>query len=76
MSECEKAKIIGYREMNQEQIEAINVLKALEIETVKQISAALNHALISDLTWTDVGKINLRQAFMAYVRAVARPQGD
>lgn len=76
MSECDKAKIVGYIEQTPEQIEAINLIKSFEISALMYLTEALNTAGNSDGRWASIGKTHLQQAFMAYVRAVARPNGD
>jgi len=77
MSECDKAKIIGYVEQTPKQIEAINLLKEAEIECVALINVYLNTNEIDiDKRWMAIAKTHIQQGFMAAVRAVARPNGD
>ncbi len=73
MSECEKAKIVGYIEQTPEQIESINALKKLEIEAVNFLEALTNCA---HPRWLSIAKTHIQQGMMAAVRAVARPKGD
>ena len=77
MSECDKAKIVGYIEQTPEQIQFINDFKQLEINCVDMF----NHfyaegAPDCDKRWMSIAKTHVQQGFMAAVRAVARPKGD
>lgn len=75
MSECDKAKIVGYIEQTPEQIDLINKLKTLEIEAIGTLGGVA--ALIkNDARWMSIAKTHIQQGFMAAVRAVARPNGD
>ncbi len=73
MSECDKAKIVGYIEQTPTQIDNINALKTYEIEIVKFLEALTNNA---HPRWLSIAKTHIQTGFMAAVRAVARPLGD
>lgn len=78
MSECDKAKIVGYVEQSPEQINGINTLKSIEISVVEILDKYLRDetAEKADKRWMSIAKTHIQQGFMAAVRAVARPNGD
>lgn len=84
MSECDKAKIVGYVEQTPDQIERINSLKSAEVEIVKLLECIARNIkdtnnpelLPADPRWLSIAKTHIQQGFMAAVRAVARPNGD
>ncbi len=78
LSECDKAKIVGYIEQTPEQIKTINDLKAMEIQVVKCLDSFIYAPLQlpADPRWMSIAKTHIQQGFMAAVRAIARPKGD
>lgn len=76
MSECEKAKIVGYVEQSPAQIEAINRLKSFEIEVLNEWEAVKHLVEKFDPRWMSIAKTHFQEGFMAAVRAIARPNGD
>ena len=80
MSECDKAKIVGYVPQTEAQIVLINMLKQSEIDLINLIEAiktdcASNNQPL-DPRWISIAKTHFQEGFMAAVRAVARPNGD
>lgn len=77
MSECDKAEIVGYLQQTQEQINAINEFKQLEIDVVRAIDTYFDPGAPSiDKRWMSIAKTHVQLAMMAAVRAIARPNGD
>lgn len=77
-----KAKITGYRELNQDEIDLMNEIKShgakLE-ELIQKLTAPRNPEGFSmdnypDQRWVAIGKTSLQQGLMALVRAVAKPE--
>lgn len=65
-------KIIGYRQLNEEEVALMNEGKELANrvrEYVEKLSTApnLNHR------WISIGKTDLQKGFMALMRAIVRP---
>ncbi len=80
MTDCDKAKIVGYIEQTPLQIETINKLKEMEINVVECFEAMNSVSSVGKLSmdhrWLAIAKTHIQQGFMAAVRAVARPNGD
>ena len=71
--ENQHRKIKGYRELSQEEIDAMN--------TIKEIGIVLGGAVEDlrviqgiDQRWVSIGATNLQQGLMALTRAVAKPE--
>lgn len=70
--ENQHRKISGYRELNQQEIDAMNSIKELASAVgvlVEELEA--NPSL--DKRWIAVAKTDLQKGFMAAVRSVAQP---
>ena len=66
------AKIAGYRDLSQVEIDAMNEINALGI----QIGALVDKLMATeglDKRWIAIGKTEAQQAIMALVRSVAQP---
>lgn len=65
-------KITGYRELTQDEIDAINEVKCAGqyLENVRDKLAALPAI---DRRWLDMGTADLQTGLMAFTRAIARP---
>lgn len=65
-------KITGYRDLSQEEIDAMNLIKAegADLEALIERIGALPDV---DQRWVAIAKTNLQQGIMALVRSVARP---
>ena len=72
MSECEKAKIVGYIEQTSEQIKLINEIKMLEADVLSKIIEIIPE---SNQELRTVGKHNIMSGFMFLVRSIARRHG-
>ena len=69
----QRRKIKGYRELTQREIDAMNSIKALEkdaLELMNQISEVPG----VDQHRLSIAKMNIEQAAMWAVKAVARPE--
>lgn len=65
-------KIIGYRDLSQEEIDAMNEVKALAVECGRMIDK-LSKVQILDQRSVALAKTNLQQGFMWAVRSIAQP---
>ena len=68
-------KIKGYRDLTQEDIDAMNSAKTLE-ESVLSYITLLENVGKSNPRWLAIAKTDLQKGFMALGRAIARPEGD
>ena len=69
--ENQHRQIKGYRELSQDEIDSMNVVKDLE----SRVLAALNTMEMNgaDPRWSAIARTTLQQGFMAFGRAIARP---
>jgi len=66
-------KITGYRQLNEEEVALMNIIKS---------SANVIGELVDDLIlnsggekrWLSIGQTHLQQGFMALIRAIAKPE--
>ena len=65
-------KIIGYPDLSQEEIDAINKIKELA-QQCGDLIQELDGVTLIDKRSLALGKTNLQQGFMWAVRAVAKP---
>lgn len=70
--ENQHRKITGYRELSEEEINAMNTIKA-EGERLGDIIAALKSNVNLDQRWVSISETYLQQGIMAAVRSVAQP---
>jgi len=64
-------KISGYRELNQDEIDAMNAIKALG----PQIEAVINSMPDSaDGRWKAIGVTDMQKGLMSLTRAIAKPE--
>jgi hypothetical protein len=71
--ENQHRKITGYRELNQQEIDLMNEIKAKGVE----LDLLVNKVMIDgqgDPRWTSIAKTNLQQGLMALTRAIAKPE--
>lgn len=66
-------KIKGYRDLSQEEIDAMNSIKA-EGERLKFLIEEMRENKTLDQKWISIAEVNLQQGIMAAVRAVAQPE--
>jgi hypothetical protein len=69
--ENQHRKISGYRELDQDEIDAMNAIKALGPKIEEVID---NMPESSDPRWKAIGKAELQQGLMALTRAIAKPE--
>ena len=65
-------KIKGYRELSQDEIDAMNRVKQMA-EDVGLLVAGLRRSPEHDQRWVSIGATDLQKGFMALTRAVAKP---
>jgi hypothetical protein len=70
--ENQHRKISGYRELSQEEIDAMNSIKELA-SAVGILVEELEDNPSLDQRWVAIAKTDLQKGFMAAVRAVAQP---
>lgn len=70
--ENQHRKISGYRELNQQEIDAMNSIKELA-SAVGVLVEELEDSPSLDQRWVAIAKTDLQKGFMAAVRAVAQP---
>ncbi len=66
-------KIKGYRELNQDEIDAMNEVKAMGIKLSELVEKLENNKDL-DQRWIESGKIDLQKGLMALTRSIARPE--
>lgn len=65
-------KIKGYRDLSQEEINAMNNIKAYG-EELRALIEELQSVTDIDQRWVSISKTHLQQGIMAAVRSVAKP---
>lgn len=65
-------QIKGYRELSQDEIDAMNRVKELGAQ-VGELVASMRNSTACDGRWVSIGATELQQGFMALTRAVAKP---
>lgn len=65
-------KIKGYRDLNQQEIDAMNTIKDLAAKVGDMIESLEEHPDI-DKRWLAIAKTDLQKGFMSAVRSVAKP---
>jgi hypothetical protein len=65
-------KVIGYRQLTEEEATLMNEVKqkGVELEALKD---KLNAIPELDKRWVAIGTTNMQQGLMAWVRSIARP---
>ena len=66
-------KIVGYRELNADEIALMNEIKETGIDLGSLVSELEGNPDI-DQRWIAIGKTHLQQGLMALTRAVAKPE--
>lgn len=70
--ENQHQKIKGYRDLTQEEIDAMNEVK----EAAEKIGALVDKVQTidgNDLRWSNTAKTDLQKGFMSLVRSIAKP---
>jgi hypothetical protein len=70
--ENQHEKITGYRDLTQEEIDAMNEIKAVG-ETLAALVLKLQAMPNVDQRWLAIGRTDLQTGCMALVRSVAKP---
>lgn len=70
--ENQHRKITGYRELSQEEISLMNLVKTLG-ERAGEIVQLLRDTSSADQRWVSIGATDMQTGLMALVRAVAKP---
>lgn len=70
--ENQHRKITGYRELSQEEIDAMNEVKAQGI-ALGELVAKLRANAALDQRWVSIGATDLQTGLMALTRSVAQP---
>jgi len=68
--ENQHRKIKGYRELSQEEIDAMNKVK----ELANEIGAFIEELADVDPRWLAIAKTDLQKGFMSLTRAIAQPE--
>ena len=71
--ENQHRKITGYRELSQEEIDAMNNIKRIAEDVGDMLGTLANRPDIFDQRWVSIAKTDLQKGFMAAVRAIAQP---
>ena len=66
-------KIKGYRELNQDEIDTMNEVKAMGIKLGELVEKLENNKDL-DQRWIESGKTDLQKGLMALTRSIARPE--
>jgi len=71
--ENQHRKIIGYRELTQEEIDLMNIIKQKGKE-LGDIVTLMKENKVLDQRWVSIGAIHLQEGLMALTRSVAKPE--
>ena len=66
-------KIKGYRELNQDEIDTMNEVKAMGVKLGELVEKLENNKDL-DQRWIESGKTDLQKGLMALTRSIARPE--
>jgi hypothetical protein len=73
MVDNQHKKISGYRDLTQEEIDAINSVKNAETE-VGQLWRTITAIEGIDRRWANIAKTHFEEGFSALVRSIAQPE--
>lgn len=77
MVDNQHKKIKGYRDLTNDEIAKMNLLKQFEVDLKVLLDGLLESGAPRDASrWLAVAKTNLETGFMYAVKAVARPTGQ
>ena len=71
--ENQHRNIIGYRELNEKEIELMNSFKQVGIELGTLVRELRNNSDL-DQRWVSIGATDLQTGLMALTRSVAKPE--
>jgi len=66
-------QIKGYRELNQDEIDAMNKLKEVGVELGTIVDTMRSAGDLLDQRWVSIGAKDLQTGLMALTRAIAKP---
>lgn len=72
--ENQHRKITGYRDLTQDEINTMNLIKETGEGIGEMVNALEKFGAMVDQRWVAIGKTHLQQGLMALVRAVAKPE--
>ena len=72
MMENQHQKIKGYRELSQEEIDLINMVKQ-KCKEMGELVASLRNNQAVDQRWVSIGATDLQTGLMALTRSIAKP---
>lgn len=70
--ENQHRKISGYRDLSQEEIDMMNVIKS-KAEEIRELISLMESMQSIDQRWVAIAKTDLQKGFMSAVRSVAQP---
>lgn len=70
--ENQHRQITGYRELTQEEIDLMNMVKGLAAKCGAELEI-VNAAPDTDKRWVAIARTHLQEGFMALTRAIAKP---
>lgn len=70
--ENQHQKITGYRDLTQEEIDLMNMVKGLAAKVGAELEIVAN-APDTDKRWVAIARTQLQQGFMALTRSIAKP---
>ena len=71
--ENQHRKIKGYRELNKDEINAMNSVKEVAAQVGDLVASMRDGLPDADQRWISIGATDLQKGFMALTRAVAKP---
>jgi len=72
MVDNQHKQITGYRDLSQEEIDAMNEIKELANQ-VGELITKLEYTDSLDRRWIAIGKTDLQKGFMSLTRGIAKP---
>lgn len=73
MVDNQHKKIIGYRDLTQDEIDSMNLCKSVA-ETVGNLCNTVEQLQGIDKRWLAIAKTDLQKGFMALIRSIAKPE--
>lgn len=71
--ENQHRKIKGYRELSQEEIDAMNEVKTIGVQLGELVDKLRANNLL-DQRWVSIGATDLQTGLMALTRSIAKPE--
>lgn len=73
MVDQQHTKIKGYRDLTQDEIDAMNMCKQVAVE-VGALCDKVAKIQGADQRWVAIGRTDLQKGFMSLIRGIARPE--